>query len=65
MDLGKYCGMVMLDLQKAFDNVNHSILIDKLRALGFDKTAVSWMRSYLEGSVSAVTVKILKKKYNN
>ena len=43
VDSGKYCGMVMLDLQKAFDTVNHSILIDKLRTLGFDRATVSWM----------------------
>ncbi|KAI4829474.1 hypothetical protein KUCAC02_023514, partial [Chaenocephalus aceratus] len=49
VDEGKYCGMVMLDLHKAFDTVNHPILIDKLKAIGFDKLSVSWMQSYLEG----------------
>lgn len=56
VDSGKYCGMVMLDLQKAFDTVNHSILINKLKALGFDKPTVSWMRSYLEGREQVVEV---------
>ena len=56
VDKGKYVGMVMLDLQKAFDTVNHSILIDKLKALGFDSTSLSWMRSYLEGREQVVEV---------
>ena len=56
VDLGRYCGMVMLDLQKAFDTVNHPILIDKLKAIGFDSTAASWMRSYLEGREQMVEV---------
>ncbi|KAI4829076.1 hypothetical protein KUCAC02_023139 [Chaenocephalus aceratus] len=56
VDEGKYSGMVMLDLQKAFDTVNHPILIDKLKAIGFDKLSVSWMQSYLEGREQMVEV---------
>ena len=46
----------MLDLQKAFDTVNHSVLIGKLKAMGFDSTSVSWMRSYLEEREQVVEV---------
>ncbi|XP_061773774.1 probable RNA-directed DNA polymerase from transposon BS isoform X1 [Nerophis ophidion] len=56
VDAGKYCGMVMLDIQKAFDTVNHAILFDKLRAIGFDETSSSWMQSYLEGRKQVVEV---------
>ena len=44
---GKYVGMVLLDLQKAFDTVNHEILCNKLEAMGINFT--KWFKSYLGG----------------
>ena len=35
-----YTGMVLLDLQKAFDTVDHRIMLQKLAALGFDNKSV-------------------------
>ena len=49
MDRGFYTGMVMIDLQKAFDTVDHDILLQKLKALGFDPLAIKWFESYLKG----------------
>ena len=48
--------MVMLDPQKAFDTVNHTILLAKLRALGFNNTSLQWIQSYLEGREQVVDV---------
>ncbi len=45
MAKGKCTGMVLLDLQKAFDAVVHEILINKLKAMGILSSA--WFRSYL------------------
>jgi hypothetical protein len=42
---GLYTGMVMLDLQKTFDTVDHVILCKNLKAIGV--RSVDWFLSYL------------------
>ena len=53
-DKGNYTGMVLLDLQKAFDTVDHDILMIKLKAFGFDKPTITWFQSYLNGRLQTV-----------
>ena len=48
--------MVILDLQKAFDTVNHKILISKLRAMGVGQAALKWFDSYLGGRKQTVEI---------
>ena len=47
MDKGFYNSMVMIDSQKAFDTVDHDILLHKLKTLGFHDLSVLWLESYL------------------
>ena len=39
--------MILVDLQKAFDTINHEILITKMEYLGFSKEVILWFKSYL------------------
>ena len=47
LDKNGYAGAILMDLSKAFDCLNHDLLIAKLYAYGFSKNAVAIIRSYL------------------
>ena len=46
-DRGMMTGMILIDLQKAFDTIDHDVLLQKLYAIGFSKRTVNWFKSYL------------------
>ena len=55
LDSGKFSCGVFIDLQKAFDTVNHKILLHKLNMYGVRGIANNWFRSYLSGRMQYVS----------
>ena len=47
MDRGLYNIIVLLDLKKAFDTVNHEIFLCKFERYGFDYKALDLLKNYL------------------
>ena len=47
MDQGMLTGSVFIDLKKAFDTVDHDLLIEKLSRYGVRSSELLWFRNYL------------------
>uniref|UniRef100_A0A224Z9S1 Tick transposon n=1 Tax=Rhipicephalus zambeziensis TaxID=60191 RepID=A0A224Z9S1_9ACAR len=56
IDEGLFAGSVFIDLTKAFDCLNHSILFSKLHAIGVCGPTLSLLKSYLHNRVQVVSV---------
>ncbi len=53
-DQGQYTGAIFIDLSKAFDLVDHYLLLDKLFAIGLDQNALLWFNAYLHNRCQCV-----------
>ena len=53
-DKGLMTGMILIDLQKVFDTIEHDILLKKLIAIGFLNHSIGWFKSYLSNRLFRV-----------
>ena len=60
LDEDKFACGVFIDLQKAFDTVDHGILLSKLNHYGVRGASYQWFKSYLTGRKQYTTISHLK-----
>ena len=65
IDKGKQTGAILLDLRKAYDLVDHRIMIAKLKAYKFTNSATEWFASYLNDRKQYVQINCTKSSYLN
>ena len=56
LDSKKFCFGIFIDLHKAFDTVNHNVLLKKVEHYGIRGTALHWFESYLTNRKQYVSV---------
>ena len=56
IDCGLMTGLILIDLQKAFDTIDHDILLQKIVHLRFSAHTIMWFRTYLTNRTFLVNV---------
>ena len=56
IDCGLMTALILIDLQKAFDTINHEILLEKMVHLQFSTQSILWFKSYLTNITFLVNV---------
>ena len=49
-------GMILIDLQKAFDTIDHDMILKNLSAIGFSNHTIGWFKSYLSNRLFRVNL---------
>ena len=64
LERGELAGVMFVDLSAAFDCVDHNLLIEKMKILGFDCKSVMWCSDYLKDRYQSVYIDGAQSKYS-
>ena len=56
MDKGFYTEMILVNLQKAFDTLDHTVRLQKMEFIGFKESVIKWFQSCLSNRKFFVTL---------
>lgn len=56
LDNKKSCAALFIDLSKAFDTVDHHLLLQRLQNIGFSSNVLKWFSNYLSGRTQCVAL---------
>ena len=51
-----FTGAVFIDLRKAFDTVDHNVVVRKLQQIGVVNTELNWFKNYLNNRTQVVKI---------
>ena len=54
LDSKQFCAAIFIDLAKAFDMVDHFILVGRLRSIGVSEGSLAWFANYLSQRVQCI-----------
>jgi hypothetical protein len=64
VDSGEQCSGMFYDFSKAFDSLNHQILIEKLSRYGVKGIPLDWIKSFLSDRQQMVQVETIRNRNN-
>ena len=56
LDDDEIVGSLFIDLTKAFDSIDHQLMLLKLQNIGVDGIELAWFRNYLRGRMQCVAI---------
>ena len=51
-----HTGMILVDLQKWFDTLDHQVLFEKIKYFGFRASVIKWFESYLSNRKFSICI---------
>ena len=65
LDKREYAGILLSDLSKAFDCINHELLIGKVHTYAFSLESLTFIQSYLTNQIQTVKINSWFSEYSN